>query len=140
MKVGFVCSSFDLLHAGHILMLDECRSQCDKLIVGLQTDPTIDRPKTKNKPIQTMYERWIQLVGCRYIDEIIPYETEADLMNVLKSVPINVRFAGEEYRDLDFTGKQWCLDNGINIIYNSRRHTFSTTELRKRIQNAKSKD
>lgn len=140
MRVGFVCSSFDLLHAGHILMLDECRTQCDRLVVGLQTDPSIDRPDTKNRPVQSMYERWVQLVGCRYVDDIIPYDTEEDLMNILKSVPIAVRFAGEEYKDKDFTGKKWCLDNGIEIVYNRRRHDFSTTQLRKRIQNAKTKD
>lgn len=140
MRIGFTCSTFDLLHAGHVLMLDECRTQCDRLIVGLQTDPTIDRPDTKNKPIQTMYERWVQLLGCRYVDDIIPYESEEDLMNILKSVPIDIRFVGEEYKEKDFTGKTWCADNGIEIIYNRRRHDFSTTQLRKRIQNAKTKD
>lgn len=140
MKVGFTCSTFDLLHAGHVLMLYEARLQCDKLLVGLQTDPTIDRPDTKNKPVQSLYERWVQLKGCRFIDDVIPYQTEEELLNILKTQFIDVRFVGEEYQDKDFTGKQWCLDNGVEIIYNSRKHNYSTTELRKRIENAKIKD
>ena len=138
--IGFTCSTFDLFHAGHVIMLEECRELCDKMIVGLQTDPTIDRPDTKNKPVQTLYERWAQIKGCKYIDEIIPYETEADLMDILQSQRIDIRFADETYKNKDFTGKQWCLDNGIEIYYNSRKHRFSTTELRKSIQNAKIKD
>lgn len=131
--VGFTCSSFDLLHAGHVLMLEECKRFCDYLIVGLQTDPTIDRPGVKNKPVQSIYERQIQLRGCKYVDEIFVYDSESDLMNIITSLPIHVRFIGEEYRNKDYTGKKWCEDNQIRIHYNTRKHNFSTTELRKRI-------
>lgn len=135
MKVGFTCSCFDLLHAGHVQMLKEAKSNCDWLVVGLQTDPTIDRP-TKNKPVQSVTERYIQLAAVRFVDELIVYATEADLLDVLKSFPINVRFIGEEYKDKDFTGKDYCLDNGIEIYYNRRQHSFSTTDLRKRVVDA----
>ena len=130
--VGFTCSSFDLLHAGHVLMLEECKRYCDYLIVGLQTDPTIDRPGVKNKPVQSVYERQIQLRGCKYVDEIFVYDSESDLMNMVTSLPIHVRFVGEEYRNKDFTGKKWCEDNQVRIHFNTRKHNFSTTELRKR--------
>ena len=130
--VGFTCSSFDLLHAGHVLMLEECKRYCDYLIVGLQTDPTIDRPGVKNKPVQSVYERQIQLRGCKYVDEIFVYDSESDLMNMITSLPIHVRFVGEEYRNKEFTGKKWCEDNQIRIHFNTRKHNFSTTELRKR--------
>lgn len=129
-KIGFTCSCFDLLHAGHVLMLAEAKKQCDYLIVGLQTDPTIDRPH-KNKPAQSLYERFIQLSSCKYVDNIIPYSTENDLYNILRTTHIDVRIIGEEYRDKYFTGK----DLDIEIYYNSRNHTFSTTELRERIKN-----
>ena len=132
MMIGFTCSTFDLLHAGHILMLEECKKHCDWLIVGLQTDPTIDRPDTKNKPAQTIVERFIQLRACAPVDEIIPYSTEQDLMDLLAALPINIRFIGEEYMNKDFTGKQYCMDNNIGIYYNSRKHRFSTTDLRRR--------
>lgn len=135
MKIGFTCSCFDLLHAGHVQMLKEAKAHCDWLVVGLQTDPTIDRP-TKNKPVQSVTERYIQLAAVRFVDELIVYATEADLLDVLKSFPINVRFIGEEYKDKDFTGKDYCLDNGIEIYYNRRQHSFSTTDLRKRVVNA----
>lgn len=136
MRNGFTCSTFDLLHAGHILMLQECKQHCEYLIVGLQTDPTIDRPDTKNKPVQTVLERYIQLSAIKYIDEIIVYDTETDLLNLLKTQNIDIRFVGEEYRDIDFTGKQYCSDNyGIEIFYNRRKHNYSTTELRNRIKN-----
>lgn len=128
MKIGFTASAFDLFHAGHICMLEEARQHCDFLIVGLQTDPTIDRP-TKNSPVQSVYERWVQLAACRYIDRIIPYATEKELLDILQSQNIDVRFVGEEYMDKDFTGK----DLGIPIHYNKRRHSFSTTELRSRV-------
>ena len=105
MKIGFTCSTFDLFHAGHIMMLKEAKTQCDHLIVGLQTDPTIDRPDTKNKPIQSVFERYEQLKACKYIDEILVYETEADLVNILLSYPINVRILGQEYAEKDFTGR-----------------------------------
>ncbi len=132
MITGFTCSTFDLFHAGHNMMLKEVREQCDFLIVGLQTDPTIDRPNSKNKPIQSLFERYMQLNGSRYIDQIIVYQTEADLENFMKVLPINVRFLGEEYRGKDFTGKAVCADRGIKIVYNSRNHNFSTTDLRVR--------
>lgn len=134
MNIGFTCSAFDLLHAGHILMLQEARSLCDYLIVGLQTDPSIDRPETKNKPVQSVVERQIQLAAVRYVDEIVIYDTEHDLLDILSIYPINMRFVGEEYRNKDFTGKDYCINNGIEIIYNNRRHKFSTTELRKRLE------
>jgi len=131
MKIGFTCSAFDLFHAGHICMLEEAKQHCDFLIVGLQTDPTIDRP-AKNRPVQSVYERWVQLAACQYIDRIIPYATEKELLDILQSQNIDVRFVGEEYMDIDFTGK----DLGISIHYNKRRHSFSTTELRQRVFNA----
>ena len=127
-KVGFTCSCFDLLHAGHILMLQEARDQCDYLIVGLQSDPTIDRP-TKNKPVQSLFERFTQLSGIKYVDEIVVYDTEADLLNVMKALPIDIRIVGEDYRGKDFTGKNL----GHEIYYNTRRHDFSTTNLKKRV-------
>ncbi len=132
MKIGFTCSTFDLFHAGHIMMLKEAKKQCDHLIVGLQTDPTIDRD-WKNKPIQSVFERYEQLKACKYIDEILVYETEEDLINILLSYPINVRILGQEYEQEDFTGKWECHNKGIEIYYNRREHNFSTTELRQRV-------
>jgi len=129
MKVGFTCSTFDLFHAGHVMMLKEARTQCDYLIVGLQMDPTIDRPTTKNKPIQTVLERFIQVQACKFVDEIIPYATEKELMDILTSYPIDVRIVGEEYRDKQFTG----YNLPIAVYFNSRQHSFSTTELRQRV-------
>lgn len=115
-------------------MLKEARENCSRLIVGLQTDPTIDRPDTKNKPIQSVFERYIQLNAIKYVDEIIVYSTEKDLENYLMILPIDVRFLGVEYKDKDFTGKQICENRGIEVYFNSRNHTFSTTELRNRIK------
>lgn len=132
-KRGITFSAFDLFHSGHVAMLKEARSNCDYLMVGLQTDPTIDRPE-KNKPIQSVFERYVQLEGCKYIDEIIPYETEKDLIDILLTYDVNVRFIGEEYRTNEFTGKQLCVDKGIELYYNKRQHSFSTTGLRKRIE------
>jgi glycerol-3-phosphate cytidylyltransferase len=129
MKTGFTCSCFDLFHAGHIMMLKEAKAKCDYLIVGLQTDPTIDRPE-KNKPIQSVVERFIQLESCKYVDEVVVYATEKDLIDILYTYPINIRFVGEEYKDKDFTGKD--LEH-IEMYYNSRKHSFSTTELRQRV-------
>jgi len=129
MKTGFTCSCFDLFHAGHIMMLKEAKSVCDYLIVGLQTDPTIDRPE-KNKPIQSVFERFVQLESCKYVDEIVVYATEKDLLDILHSYPINIRIIGGEYKEKDFTGKD--LEH-IEMYYNSRKHSFSTTELRKRV-------
>ena len=133
---GFTASSFDLFHSGHVAMLKEARGNCDYMIVGLQTDPTLDRPE-KNQPIQSVFERYVQLEGCKYIDEIIPYATEQDLQDILLTYDINKRFIGEEYKSKDFTGKQLCVDKGIEIHYNSRQHSFSTSGLRKRISEAK---
>jgi glycerol-3-phosphate cytidylyltransferase len=129
-KKGFTCSCFDLFHAGHVLMLKEAKQQCEWLIVGLQTDPTIDRPE-KNKPIQSVFERYTQLEGCRYVDQIVVYDTEKDLLNLLTSYHINVRIVGNEYQFKEFTGK-----NLYPIYYNSRSHGYSTTELRKRVAEA----
>ena len=131
MKVGFTCSTFDLFHAGHVMMLQEARTQCDYLIVGLQTDPTIDRPE-KNKPVQTLLERFIQVKACKYVDESVPYSTEKELMDILRSFPIDVRIVGEEYRDKQFTG----CNLPIGVYFNSRQHSFSTTELRQRVLQA----
>lgn len=126
--IGFVASCFDLFHAGHIMMLKEAKHQCDHLIVGLQTDPTIDRPE-KNKPVQSIFERYTQIEACKYVDEIVVYGTEKDLMDVLQSYPIDVRIVGEEYKHKSFTGKELP----ITIFYNKRRHSFSTSELRQRV-------
>jgi glycerol-3-phosphate cytidylyltransferase len=132
-RIGFTCSAFDLLHAGHILMLEEAKQQCDYLIVGLQNDPTIDR-SFKNKPVQTVVERFIQLKAVRYVDEVIVYNTEKDLEDLLQMLPISVRIVGEEYKDsTTLTGREICENRGIEIYYNRRDHRFSTTELRSRV-------
>ena len=136
MKVGFTCSTFDLLHAGHIQMLKDAKEECDYLIVGLQTDPTIDRPDTKKKPIQTLVERSIQLKAVKYVDEVIPYETEKDLEDILQMYNISVRIIGEEYQGKNFTGKEICVKKHIKIVYNKREHRFSSTDLRERIKNS----
>ena len=133
MTLGITFISFDLFHSGHVAMLKEARANCDYLMVGLQTDPTLDRPE-KNKPIQSVFERYVQLEGCKYIDEIIPYATEQDLLDILLTYDVNKRFIGEEYRTKDFTGKQLCVDKSIEIYYNKRQHSFSTSGLRKRIE------
>lgn len=135
-KVGIVFSSFDLLHAGHIAMLAEAKNHCDYLICGLQTDPTIDRPNTKNKPVQSIVERQIQLAACRYVDEVVVYSTEQDLVDLLLILPVDVRILGIEYADKDFTGKQECEHRGIEIVFNGRDHSFSSSSLRKRVANA----
>jgi glycerol-3-phosphate cytidylyltransferase len=134
MRIGFTCSSFDLFHAGHIMMLKEAREQCDYLIVGLQTDPTVDRPE-KNKPVQTVFERYVQLQSCKFISEIVVYETEKELRDILLSYPIDVRIIGEEYRDTEFTGN----DIPMEFYFNERKHSFSTTELRQRVVDAEGK-
>lgn len=132
-KIGFTCSAFDLLHAGHILMLEEAKEQCDYLIVGLQNDPSLDR-SFKNKPVQTIVERYVQLKAVSYVDEIIVYNTERDLEDLLQMLPINVRIVGEEYRDVNsMTGREICENRGIDVYYNRRDHRFSTTELRTRV-------
>lgn len=128
-KIGIVFSAFDLLHAGHVSMLREARENCDYLIVGLQTDPTIDRPE-KNKPIQSLVERFIQLNGCKYVDEIIPYQTERELFEILWSTRIDIRFLGDDYKGKEFTGSNYCEQKNIEIHYISRDHTYSSTHLR----------
>ena len=130
--IGFTCSTFDLLHAGHITMLEEAKHHCDYLIVGLQNDPTIDRPE-KNAPIQSIVERQIQLAAVKFIDEIIVYNTEQDLMDLLLTLPIKVRVLGDEYKAKDFTGKDIAKQRGIKIVYNGRDHSFSSSSLRKRV-------
>jgi len=138
-KIGIVFSTFDLLHAGHIAMLAEVKNHCDYLIAGLQTDPTIDRPGTKNAPIQSIVERQITLSATRYVDEIVVYQTEKDLEDILLTLPIDVRILGVEYADKEFTGKDICLKRGIEIVYNSRDHSFSSSSLRKRVAEAEGK-
>jgi glycerol-3-phosphate cytidylyltransferase len=133
-KVGITFSAFDLLHAGHIKMLEDAKQQCDYLIVGLQTDPTIDRPE-KNKPVQTVVERYIQLKGCKFVDEIVPYTTEEDLVDILQSFKIDVRILGDEYQDKNFTGREYCEKSGIQLYYNKREHRFSSSGLRKEVAN-----
>ena len=138
MKVGITFSTFDLFHAGHVKMLEEAKSKCDYLIVGLQLDPSIDRPK-KNKPTQSIIERYVQLRGCKYIDEIIPYVSENDLIDVLSSFKIDLRIIGEEYKNKVFTGKDFCIKKGIEIFYNKREHRFSSSALRKQVAKAEKK-
>jgi glycerol-3-phosphate cytidylyltransferase len=131
-KIGFTCSTFDLLHAGHVTMLEEAKRHCDFLIVGLQNDPTEDRPE-KNKPVQSIVERQIQLAAVKYVDEIVIYNTEQDLMDLLLTLPIDVRILGDEYKNKDFTGKDIAKQRGSKIIYNGRDHSFSSSSLRKRV-------
>lgn len=133
MKVGITFSTFDLLHAGHIGMLREAKANCDYLIVGLQSDPTIDRPDTKNKPVQTMVERYAQLNALKLVDEIVPYQTEQDVIDILELFQLDVRFLGEEYKLIDFTGKDVCQQRGIELHFNKRDHRFSSSDLRKRV-------
>ena len=130
--VGLTCSTFDLLHSGHVMMLREAKSRCDYLIVCLQTDPSIDRPE-KNKPVQTIVERYVQLAAVKYVDEIVVYQTEQDLQDILEMFPIDVRILGEEYRDKDFTGREICKKRGIQLHFNKRDHRFSSSGLRKRV-------
>jgi len=130
MKIGFTCSTFDLLHAGHVQMLREAKEQCDYLIVGLQMDPSHDRA-SKNPPIQTIVERYSQLKAVRYVDEIIPYSTEQDLEDILELYTIHIRILGNEYRDKDFTGKDICRRRDIDLFFNNRDHRFSSSALRK---------
>ena len=132
MKVGITFSTFDLLHAGHIQMLREAKEQCDYLICGLQVDPSLDRPE-KNSPVQTIVERYTQLNAVQYVDEIIPYASESDVEDILTMYHIDVRILGEEYRDLDFTGKDICKKRGIQLYFNKRDHRFSSSDLRKRV-------
>ena len=138
-KIGITFSTFDLLHAGHIAMLSEAKNHCDYLIAGLQTNPTIDRPDTKNAPIQTIVERQIQLAATRYVDEIVVYETEQDLCDLLLILPLDVRIIGVEYKDKEFSGKQICQQRNIEVIYNGRDHSFSSSSLRQRVAHAQNR-
>ena len=132
MRIGFTASAFDLLHAGHVLMLEEAKKHCDYLIVGLQADPSIDRP-AKNTPVQTVVERYLQLRACKYVDEIVPYATEQDLEDILSGMHIDIRILGVEYRDKDYTGRDICKKRDIEIIFNERDHRYSSSGLRKRV-------
>ena len=142
MRTGITFSAFDLFHAGHVKMLEEAKRECDYLICGLQTDPTLDRPG-KNRPVQTVVERYIQLKACKFVDEIVPYATEQDLEDVLRSFKIDVRIIGDEYASKSFTGRQYCEEKGIDLYFNKREHRFSSSGLRKEVQekeNLKLKD
>ena len=135
-KIGITFSTFDMLHAGHIAMLAEAKNHCDYLIAGLQTDPTIDRPDSKNPPVQSIVERQIQLAACRYVDEVVVYATEQDLIDLLLILPVDVRVLGVEYQENDFTGRHECAMRGIECIFNRRDHSFSSSSLRKRVAHA----
>jgi len=130
--VGFTASAFDLLHAGHIAMLREAKDQCDYLICGLQIDPSLDRSK-KNIPIQTIVERYSQLSAIKYVDEILVYATEQDLIDILTMYKIDVRILGVEYKDKDFTGRDLCDTLNVDLYFNNRNHRFSTRDLRRRV-------
>ena len=132
MRVGITFSTFDLLHAGHVQMLREAKEQCDYLICGLQMDPSLDRPE-KNSPVQTVVERYTQLNAIRYVDEIIPYNSEKDVEDILTMYDIDIRILGEEYKEKDFTGKDICKKRGIQLYFNKRDHRFSSSDLRKRV-------
>lgn len=131
-KIGFTASTFDILHAGHCAMLAEAKMNCDFLVVGLLTDPTNDRP-TKNKPVQSTFERWVQVASITYVDMIIPFDTEKDLEDMIKVIQPDIRFVGEEYRGTAFTGKGI---KDVEIYFNKREHSFSTSELRERVLKA----
>ncbi len=135
MRIGFTCSTFDLLHAGHIQMLRDAKEQCDYLICGLQIDPSLDRPE-KNSPVQTIVERYTQLSAVKYVDEIVPYQTEIDLEDILNMLHIDVRILGEEYKNGKFTGRAICAKRGIELFFNKREHRFSSSDLRKRVKSS----
>jgi glycerol-3-phosphate cytidylyltransferase len=137
-KIGITFSTFDMLHAGHIAMLAEAKNHCDYLIAGLQTDPTIDRPDTKNKPVQSIVERQIQLAACRYVDEVVVYQTEQDLVDLLLILPLDIRVLGVEYEDKEYSGKHEGLRRSIQPIFNGRDHSFSSSGLRTRVVEAES--
>ena len=139
LKIGITFSTFDLLHAGHVAMLAEAKNHCDYLICGLQTDPTIDRPDSKNPPVQSIVERQISLSACRFVDEIVVYSTEKDLEDILLTLPIDVRILGVEYINTNFTGKDICGKRGIECVFNGRDHSFSSSNLRKRVAEAEGK-
>jgi len=134
--IGITFSTFDLFHAGHIAMLSEAKNHCDYLIVGLQTDPTIDRPESKNPPVQSIVERQIQVSACRFVDEIVVYQTEKDLEDILLTLPIDVRILGVEYEKQNFTGRKICESRGIELVFNGRDHSFSSSNLRQRVWEA----
>jgi glycerol-3-phosphate cytidylyltransferase len=136
LKIGITFSTFDLLHAGHIAMLAEAKNHCDYLICGIQTDPTIDRPDSKNPPVQSIVERQIQVSAVRYVDETVVYQTEKDLEDILLTLPIDVRILGIEYMEKEFTGMEICHDRGIELVFNKRDHSFSSSNLRKRVAHA----
>jgi len=131
-KIGITCSTFDLFHAGHVIMLEEAKRQCDYLIAAIQVDPTIDR-KSKNRPVQSIIERQIQVSSCKHVDEIIVYSTEKELEDIFMALPIDVRILGEEYKDTDYTGKDICMKRGIELYFNKRDHFFSSSDLRQRV-------
>ena len=135
-KIGIVFSAFDMLHAGHIAMLSEAKNHCDYLIAGLQTDPTIDRPGEKNPPVQSIVGRQIQLSACRYVDEVVIYQTEQDLVDLLLILPVDVRILGVEYCDKNFTGRDEGVRRGIELVFNGRDHSFSSSSLRRRVAKA----
>lgn len=139
LTIGITFSTFDLLHAGHIAMLAEAKNHCDYLIAALQTDPTIDRPDSKNPPVQSIVERQIQLSTNRNVDEVVIYQTEKDVEDLLLILPVDVRILGVEYKDKDFTGREICQKRGIKIVYNGRDHSFSSSSLRKRVAEAESR-
>ena len=137
-KIGITCSTFDLFHAGHVIMLEEAKRQCDYLIAAIQVDPTIDR-KSKNKPVQSIIERQIQVSSCKHVDEIIVYSTEKELEDIFMALPIDVRILGEEYKDTDYTGKDICMKRGIELHFNKRDHFFSSSDLRQRVFDVETK-
>ena len=137
LRIGFTASQFDMLHAGHVAMLSEAKNHCDYLIAGLQNNASWDRPE-KNAPIQSIVERQIQLAATRYVDEIVVYNTEKDLEDILLTLPIDVRILGVEYQDKEFTGRDICNKRNIKLIFNSRDHSFSSSSLRKRVAEAES--
>ena len=138
LRIGFTASQFDMLHAGHVAMLSEAKNHCDYLIAGLQNNASWDRPE-KNAPIQSIVERQIQLAATRYVDEIVVYNTEKDLEDILLTLPLDVRILGVEYRDKEFTGRDICVSRDIELIYNKRDHSFSSSSLRKRVVEAENK-
>jgi glycerol-3-phosphate cytidylyltransferase len=138
-KIGITFSQFDMLHAGHIAMLAEAKNHCDYLIAGLQTNASIDRPDTKNPPIQSIVERQIQLAACRYVDEVVVYSTEQDLVDLLLILPVDVRILGVEYAEKEFTGKSECELRAISLVFNGRDHSFSSSSLRKRVYDSETK-
>ena len=137
-RIGVTCSTFDLFHAGHVVMLEEAKRQCDYLIAAIQLDPTLDRV-SKNKPVQSIIERQIQVSACKHVDEIIVYSTEKELEDIFMALPIDVRILGEEYKDTEFTGKEICQKRNIKLYFNKRDHFFSSSDLRQRVYEAEAK-